>query len=413
MPTSADLPELLALKARCVFPVAGEPIRDGIVTIQGERIVAVGGRTPAGEVRDLGNVAVLPGLVNAHTHLEFSGLSDPLGRPGVPLTEWIGEILAFRRQPASQPEHAVKDGLAECVCCGTTTLAEIARPGWEPSLFQAGTPDTTVFLELIALRSDRIAGELEAAREHLRSAAGSSGWRPGLSPHAPYSVHPVLLDGLVSLSASGRVPLAMHLAESAEEVELLRSGTGPFREMLQRMDSWDSAAFAPGTRPIVYLRTLSAAHRALVIHGNYLDDEEIAFLARHARRMAVVYCPRTHAYFGHPPYPLEKLLAAGATVALGTDSRASSPDLSLLAEMRRVARKHRSLPPATVLKLGTLFGARALGRDHELGSLEPGKRADLAVVAIPDRAAADPHQLLLDSDQPVIAAWHKGRPIDQ
>jgi cytosine/adenosine deaminase-related metal-dependent hydrolase len=130
------------------------------------------------------------------------------------------------------------------------------------------------------------------------------------------------------------------------------------------------------------LRSLAAAHRTLVIHGNYLDEEEIAFLAAHREKLSVVYCPRTHDYFEHEPYPLAKMLAAGVRVALGTDSRASSPDLDLLAEMRHVA-AHHQLPPAEVLRLGTLAGAEALGLDHAAGSLRRGKQAAFCVVELP------------------------------
>ena len=164
----------------------------------------------------------------------------------------------------------------------------------------------------------------------------------------------------------------------------------------------------PGSTPLDYLRLLARARRALVIHGNYLNDEEIAFLAQQAPRMAVVYCPRTHEWFRHAPYPLEKLLEAGATVALGTDSRASTADLSVLAEMRLVARRHPGIPPAVILRLGTLDGARALGREADVGSLEPGKSANLAVVGLPDGDAADPHRLLLDSDCPVLRTYVGG-----
>ena len=126
--------------------------------------------------------------------------------------------------------------------------------------------------------------------------------------------------------------------------------------------------------------------------------------------MAVVYCPRTHAWFRHSRYPLEKLLAAGAIVALGTDSRASSPDLSLLAEMRHVAREFPAMSRATILELGTRGGARALGLDAQIGTLEPGKRANLAIVALPEDAAADPHDLLLDASGAVVATWICGAP---
>ena len=153
---------------------------------------------------------------------------------------------------------------------------------------------------------------------------------------------------------------------------------------------------------------MPSAHRTLVIHGNFLDDEEIGFLADNAAKMAVVYCPRTHAWFGHPPYPLEKMLAAGASVAVGTDSRASSPDLSLLAELRHVARSCPAIPPQVVLQLGTSRAAAALDCDRESGDLAPGKWANLAVVALPDRDAADPYELLFDSDGPVVRTYYRG-----
>jgi len=406
-------PELQALKARYVFPVTGEPIPDGLVTIQGERIAAVGRETPAGHVHDLGNVAIVPGLVNAHTHLEFSNLSEPLGDPGIAMTDRVGEVMRFRRGARYDPRKAVAGGLRESVICGTALLGEIAQPDSPTSPFETAPPETTVFLELVAPTADRVDPAIDLAHRHLESAGRSAGWLPGLSPHAPYSVHPRLLRHAVGLSQHSRVPIALHLAESREEMELLGRGTGPFRDFLQRLGAWDPGAFPGGRRPLDYLAELAGAHRALVIHGNYLDDEEIAFLAERADRMAVVYCPRTHAYFGHAEYPLTKLLESGAAVALGTDSRASSPDLSVLAEMRFVARNCDSIRPDTVLQLGTILGARALGRDHVLGSLEPGKRADLAAVALPNRDAPDPHELLFDSELPVVATWHRGRRVDE
>jgi cytosine/adenosine deaminase-related metal-dependent hydrolase len=224
-------------------------------------------------------------------------------------------------------------------------------------------------------------------------------------------VHPDLLAGAVALSAAAQAPLAFHLAESREEMELLHSGGGPLRELLEGLGAWQPGAIRPGTRPLEYLRVLARADRALVIHGNYLDDAEIELLAGHAGRMSVVYCPWTHAWFDHPPYPLEKLLAAGAAVALGTDSRASSPDLSLLAEMRLAAARHPAVAAEVVLQLGTLRAAAALGRQAEMGSLEPGKLANLAVVALPQREAADPYELLLDSDLPVVRTYFRGQNV--
>jgi aminodeoxyfutalosine deaminase len=124
--------------------------------------------------------------------------------------------------------------------------------------------------------------------------------------------------------------------------------------------------------------------------------------------MAVVYCPRTHDWFGHDAYPLEKMLASGVTVALGTDGRGSSPDLSLLSEMRFAVRRHPAVGLNRMLQMGTVLGAKALGLDQHVGTLEPGKLADLAIVALPDRKATDPHELLFASEEPVVGRYFRG-----
>lgn len=381
------------------------------MTIDGQRIVAVGKTAGGEELQDLGSVALLPGLVNAHTHLEFSELSKPLGEPGIGFVDWLRHVMQHRLDVLSR--RPLEKGLREAARCGTTTLGEIAQVGWPVEQVEAARLGVTVFLELIGPTARRIPSALELARRHLEAAKHSARWLPGLSPHAPYSVHPQLLAAVTSLSATEGVPIGFHLAESREELELLRCGGGMIRRRLEELGAWDPSAIPPGTRPLDYLHTLAAAHRTLIIHGNYLDDEEIAFLAGHAQRMAVIYCPRTHAYFNHPAYPLERMLAAGVRVALGTDSRASSPDLSLLAEMRFVAEKFPAVGRDLILQLGTIRAAEALGLETELGSLDPGKYANLAAVALPDRHAADPHELLFASDRPVVGTWYRGVKITE
>lgn len=403
------MPHSQTLRARYVFPVTAEPIRNATVTLEGQRIVAVGQSSPAGEVQDLGNVAILPGLINAHTHLELSGFPEPVGQPGIGFTDWVQQVVAARWQTGYSSQQAVEQGLREGIRHGVTTLGEIAQPDWQPSLFQNARIDATVFLELIAPTPSRTGAALELARRHGQAAGPEATWQAGLSPHAPYSVRPELLTAVATLSASKHFPVAFHLAESREELELLRSGTGPLRDLLNRLDAWDPQVFSQSRRPLDYLKSLASAHRTLIIHGNYLDEEEIAFLAGHSTHMSVVYCPRTHAWFRHSVHPLPRLLSKGVCVALGTDSRASSPDLSILAEMRFVARTHPEISPDLVLQLGTLQGARALGVDRDVGSLEPGKRANLAVVALPEEEPADPHELLFDSHQPIVGHWYHGQ----
>jgi len=264
------------------------------------------------------------------------------------------------------------------------------------------------FLELIGPTLERVRDALDTAEAHLHRVPPGGNLHLGLSPHAPYSVHPELLAGAVALSAEHRVPLAMHLAESAEEMELLRDGGGPLRTLLERLDAWDPQQYQRGRRPLDYLRQLAQADRTLVVHGNYLDDEEIRFLANHRERMSVVYCPRTQAYFRHHPYPLEKLLAAGAAVALGTDSRASSPDLSMLEEMRAAGHRHPAVSPAAILKMATLGGVRALGLVDGSGSLEAGKPARMTAIGLPRGQAADPNVLVLDPGARVVGRWFAG-----
>ncbi len=356
-------------------------------------------------IEDLGQAAIVPGLVNAHTHLEFSDLASPIGRPGMGLVEWLGSVIQQRAAAPAGNCSCVETGLRESVGHGVTTIGEIAQPGGTLDAYRATPCDGTLFLELIAPRVERIEAAVKAAGMHINPIGH---WRPGLSPHAPYTVHPELLARAVALSIEREMPLAMHLAESREEIDFLRDGRGPFRELLESRGAWDPSARPHSAGALDELRVLARAHRALVIHGNYLDDEEIDFLGRQRRQMAVVYCPRTHAWFGHARYPLERLLAAGAIVALGTDSRGSSPDLSLLAEMRHVARAFPAMSRSSILELGTRGGARALGLDSQIGTLEPGKWANLAVVALPEDAAADPHELLLDTAGAVLATWIHG-----
>jgi aminodeoxyfutalosine deaminase len=416
------------LRARWVFPVTAPPIADGVVTIVGDRVAEVSSHCDC-EAEDLGNVAIVPGLVNVHTHLNLSDLAEPLGGPEVGFADWIRRVIGHRRRVAGEYRQAVAKGLLESARLGATTIGDIAQPAVNAASSDAGRLSGTIFLELIAPTAARVAPTLELAHRWLAetqktegrgegagfggqvSSQEASALCLGLSPHAPYTVHAELLSRVVSLSAAERVPIAMHLAESREELQLLGSHDGPLRKLMEELDAWDPAAIPRGTRPLHYLRTLAEAYRALVVHGNYLDDEEIAFLAAHRECLSVAYCPRTHSFFDHGPYRLEKMLAAGVCVALGTDSRASSPDLSVLAEMRCVAQRHPSVDRPRVLRMGTIDGARVLGRDHELGSLEPGKFADLAIIALPDRDTADPHNLLFHASLPVVATWRRGRVI--
>lgn len=393
-----------AFQARYIFTGVGRPLRDASLTIDGGRIVSVG--RPDGPLEQLGNVALLPGLINAHTHLEFSELAAPLAQPGVPLVDWIRLLVLWRRQQAAsgpaavrRKTRAVTRGLDESQRCGVRLIGEIATPEFDPGPFLSATVEGVVFVELLGLALDRVEPLLALARQHVITRDGVT---KGVSPHAPYTVGPDLLARVARLSREIRFPLAMHLAESTEELELLASHSGPFVELLRELDAWQPQALPRGIRPRDYLELLADAHRALVIHGNYLTPDEICFVGQHRGSLSVVYCPRSHAYFQHTRYPLAEMFAARVNVAVGTDSRASNPDLSVWNELQWVAHQHGDVPPDEILRMGTSNAARALGCADQRGSLEPGKRADFVILQLPEHTADDPYELLFDPSSEIV-----------
>jgi cytosine/adenosine deaminase-related metal-dependent hydrolase len=386
------------LTARWVFPVAAPPLERGLVTVAGERVAAV---EPHGARRadvDLGDAAVLPGLVNAHTHLDLTGLRG-LAPPSPDFTGWLRQVIAHRRaRPPEQVRADIAAGLAESLRFGTTLLGDISGDGGSWDALAAAPLRAVVFREMLGLPNDRAFrafAETMAWEKRLRP---SNTCRPGVSPHAPYSVH----AGNIRSAAWNGYRTCIHLAETAEEVELLTRRTGPFVRFLQDLGVWEPGNLAPSIDWILW--RMRRAPVALFAHGNFLPPD--ASVPPHG---AVVYCPRTHAAFGHPPHPFRELLARGVRVALGTDSLASNPDLDLLAEARFLHRLYPDFPGAKLLHMATLAGAEALGWTDEAGSLAPGKSADLAVIPLSSQADGDPHRLVFASDLPVRRVLWRGR----
>ncbi len=412
----------IALRARFVFPIASPPLDGGVITLQGGRIVAVGHNASAKPAHDLGDVALLPGLVNPHTHLEFSELPVPLGEAGMPLPDWIGKVVSQRRENADlegavlstgRRGNAIQQGVRQCLAGGATTVGDIATWDVADEFLSSDALHCFAFRELLGLTAERIVEQMERVRRYLAlPLPAQPPITRGISPHAPYTAAPELVQQAVMLSKQHRLNVAMHLAESPEELKLLAEGDGPFRDLLQRFGVWDEGAFPGRKQPLDYLQMLTAAHRSLVIHGNFLGPDDWALLARHRRTMSVVYCPRTHDYFSHPPYPLARMLRAGVRVALGTDGRASNPDLDYFQELKFAAQRQSEIEPQQLLRMVTLDAAESLGCADRVGSLECGKQADLAIVQLaPSSAIArDPYIALLDDAATVSGVWIAGVP---
>jgi cytosine/adenosine deaminase-related metal-dependent hydrolase len=414
--TQAMRRDTLTLQARYVFPVEGPPIENGVVTLQQGRIGWVGSsRERTGDL-DLGNVAIVPGFVNAHTHLELASLGADDQRVGGSEDEidWLRRVVDQRRTGS---EHSLKGSvgrnLRSCIESGTTLVADTTTAGlsWEDV---ASSPiRAVVFAELIGLKryrglqtSDEAWNWLSTIRPENQVAACA---RPGLSPHAPYSTS----DWLYYKAAASRLPLSTHLAEMPEELRLLEHRDGPLREFLEELGAWDDDWEPIGPRPADYVRRGELRDADwLIAHGTYFDPSEFWQLrpeaAPNGHRVAVAFCPRTHARFGHAPHPYRALLEKGVVVCLGTDSLASSPSLSILDELRFLHSRDPSLSGELLLTMATLFGAWALRAETATGSLRPNKSADIAIIGLPDRSDSDPHRLILNSAEPVLATIFEG-----
>ncbi len=365
--------------AKWIIPIDQPPIENGCLTVVDGVIASLEPNRQSDATEDLGEVALIPLFVNAHTHLEFSGLSEPLGEPGMLITDWILQVIKYRsEQTAEQKNAAVADGLKESLVCGTTGIGEIATHAWFQEL--ALTDDILVRCFVERLGSSEIASaQIEEAKNWLANHAVNDVWYPGVSPHAPYSVSDELFQGLIDWAIAESLPTAMHLAESREELQFMETGKGAFRDLLETLNV--PLPTYTKRRPLDYLKKLSLAPKPLVIHGNYLNVAELDFIGQHPH-FNVVFCPRTHAYFEHEPYPLKDLLRRDIDVAIGTDSRASNPDLNMLAELQEVHRRFPDIAPEKILEMGTLAGARALQFENQMGTLTPGKRGEFLTIPL-------------------------------
>lgn len=390
------------LTARWVLPVAGPPLPRGTVAVRGAHLEAVDPHGSRTSDLDLGNAAIVPGLVNAHTHLDLTGLRGLVPRTA-DFTAWLRAVIQHRRNLTPAAALAdVRRGVQECLVYGTTLVGDVSSGGLSWPVLAESPLTAVVFHELIGLLRDGARQAWSEARRWLMSRPIHPAVRPGLSPHAPYSVRRSLFRTATARACKDGIPLMVHLSETAEEGQLLRERRGPFVDFLRDVGVYDSAGLASDVSEVLSL--ISRATPLLLAHGNYLDPRRPL-----PAGASVVYCPRTHAAFGHPPHPFRQMLSGGIRIALGTDSLASNPDLNVLAEARFLHGRYPDVPGEALLRMATLAGAEALGRSHETGSLSPGKWADLAVIPLPDADGQDPHALLWQSSLPPTAVLWRGQ----
>ncbi len=383
------------LRARTVFPVSSPPIDNGAVLVFRDRVALVGPwenlaaklASPMAEnVVDLGDTVLLPGLVNAHCHLDYTNMAGSWPPPKK-FTDWIAQMLAAKAE-WSYSDYAQSwiDGARMLVQSGVTTVADIETvPELLPDVWNTTPLRVFSFLELTGVRSRRDPAEILYEALEKIDGLGHPRCAAALSPHAPYSTSAELLRLCARTARERKLPVAVHVAESEQEFEMFFAGSGEMFEWLKR-NGRDNSDCGLGT-PLQQLERAGLTSKScLAIHANYLDETDFILLAD--RGVSVVHCPRSHQYFQHQRFPVDRLIQAKVNVCLGTDSLATvTPNgeqplaLNLFHEMQLFARSNPHLSPETILKMASLNGARAMGMKGQIGEVSGGAFADL--IALP------------------------------
>jgi cytosine/adenosine deaminase-related metal-dependent hydrolase len=378
-------------RAAWVVPVVGPPFQDGAVLAADGVIRAVGpfselraespGRTT---VMDHGSVAIIPALVNAHTHLELTSLAGQVALPQRCFADWLRELMPRRMLLSPDLHHeAVAEGgrrlRAEGVgLCGDITNG--AGLAVEPSV---ATPERIVFLEVLGFNLETLDAALGPdGMQVLKAASDQNRSFISLAAHACYSTSASLIAAAKEWSRKRGGIFSIHTAEHAEEIEFLQNGSGYCRELLENLGKWTPQWSPPRTTPVRRLEGLGVLDsRTLLVHAVHMTENDWEIVA--GKKCSVCFCPRSNANIGSGRAAIETALQFGVTASLGTDSLASNTDLSLFAEAAYTLDKYPSLSPGAALEMITLGGARCLRQDARYGSIEPGKRAVFPAVAIP------------------------------
>jgi aminodeoxyfutalosine deaminase len=377
------------------LPITRPAIRQGAILVVGNRIAAIGAwrdlkDLPRQQTVYLEDFLLLPGLVNAHCHLDYTHMAGHFPPPKI-FTDWLKVITETKAGwSGSDYEASWLAGAEMLVQSGSTTVGDIeALPSLLPAVWQRTPLRVISFLEMIGITGRRPPGGiLEEALTCLRGLKHPRS-RAGLSPHAPYSTVPELLRLTAQIARRRPIPVCIHVAESALEFEMFAHGRGAMFDWLQRSGR-DMSDCGQGS-PVAHLNRCGLMGPDLIAtHVNYLSRGDASLLAR--RGVHVAHCPRSHFYFRHDAFSLNRLARAGVNICLGTDSLASvyrtrreTVVLSMFEEMRALAVREPSISPRKILRMATVNGARALGLQGQAGELSRKAFADLIALPLPGR----------------------------
>ena len=374
----------MIVRARYALTPGAAPVENAVLEIQAGRVVSLGpaGSAGAAGALDLGDVLLLPGLINAHTHLELTCLRGQVPFRGS-FAEWV-EMLVASLPPHQGDQRArlsVRQGVMQSLRAGVTVVGDIGYGRRQIEELASSPLRAVCFMETLGFGPKREA----AVPGLLAQLAGGESSPPdlwlGVAPHAPYSTDEGVYSKVLALAGRRGWPVCTHLAETREEVEFLSVGTGPLRGLLERRGLIEESFVPPACSPVEFAERVGLLESgALLIHLNYLTDRELELVA--GSPCSVVYCPRAHAFFGHEPHRFREMMAAGTNVCLGTDGLACTDSLSILDEWRFLHQRYAELDLAALLCMSTVNAARALGIEAEVGSLGAGKQADFITLPV-------------------------------
>ncbi len=431
------------ITARYGIPVVGQILDKPYIEVQNGKVVGVKRFRDVDtrgnvEIFDLGDAVILPGLINAHSQLDLCHLQGRVPFTGS-FTAWLQTLFASHRVPSRhEVASGIQKGLREAISGGTTAIGDVSMQDWSIEAIGAAGLRSVVYLEVINIDPELAHTEFERIEQRIEDATAHevltarTDSRPlmalGLAPFAPYAVSSELYRLTLQLMIERGDRLCTRIAESEEERKLLQVYEGEFVQFLEGMFPEGPPPMEAAASPVHYLVELLQTARPkeedrgrtqafrvvrppVLVHCHYLDVEDIQMIGR--MRAPVVYCPRHHDFFEHPKAPIEDLLNRAMTVGLGTASLASNETLSMLDEMRYLARHPEyEISDEEVLRMATLYGARALAIEDEVGVIAPGMQADLTAVAIPHNTPEERlvHTLMHD-DSPAVFTMVAGNPI--
>ena len=395
---------LTCLRAPWILPIASPALRDGWVTVARGRVVALGtGRPPDGpgvEVRDLGHSVLLPGLINAHTHLELSWLWGKVP-PATSLPDWVSDLMRQRFAAGADDAARIRLAIIDALEAGTAAVGDVANTAATQQALSRSRLHGVVFREIVGFNPADPAALVDAAVRDVE-AHRTPRVPAHVVPHAPYSVSPDVFRLLAARAVQAGAPLSVHVGESPDEVEFLQTGGGRWRDVLDMRKAWNPAWTPPRCGPIAYLDRLGVVGPSLLaVHCVQCTDAELARLAEAGA--TIVTCPRSNVWVGVGHPPASRFFASGARIAIGTDSLASASDLNLFSELAALHTLAPEVPPARLIESATRIGAEAIRRP-DLGVIVPGARARLIAVDLPS-GVRDVEAHLVEGVHPSQVAW--------